>query len=993
MSATFQQHMDFIYFLYGSAFLILAAFAQTPRRHGASRLPWPRLSLFAALHGLYEWWAGAAPAWEAVAPPILRIGLLAVSFAILLDFGLRGCAAYGPLPGRRGLFPGLLVLTVVLAARGGPAEWEAAVRYGLALPGAFLASLAFRRAARDSEGPGRGGLKAAAFFLLLYAIAAGLFTGPSALGPSQVLHTQAWLHGTGLPMEVVRAVIAAGLAAALWTISMAHLPRTGHALQHEAPLRLKTTISALAGVFLATWIGTDALGRLAGRMLRTSILERASSVANLLDPSLLSALRASPTDERHPVVHEVESMLTRARLAFPDVQQIYLYGLRGGRFMFYASSEARTPSARVRPGDLYEGDISPQDYTFFNTAKPYTFGPFTDRWGRWVSATVPALREEGDGRVRLALGLDIAADDYLQSIARWRLIGLGLGALLVLLILDFFTRHHRLWESALRLAAAEREQRALSADLEQRVHQRTRELAEANRALRTEMQQHREAGERYRLLFEYAPAGVFHYDRELRITEFNDRFAALLRKSRRDLAGAPLEELADAAILPTLRAALDGGEGYHEGSRGFIALEEDTWISLRAAPLFDAAGAITSGIAIVQDLSERRRIEEERMRTQKLESLGLLAGGLAHDFNNILTAILGNISAAREPGTPPAELAEALQDAERAAIRARDLTHQLLTFAKGGAPIKKLHDVGAVVREAAGFTVRGSASRCVYKIDPDTWRAEIDSGQITQVIQNLIINADQAMPAGGVITIETANRHVGANEVPRLAPGRYVQVRVSDTGTGIPDRLIGRIFDPYFTTKKKGSGLGLTMCFSIVQKHGGLIEVTSEPGNGAAFTFYLPAASETAELPAEAAAAPRAATGQGRILVMDDEKPILGLAQRALGRAGYEVLVADRGEEAVRLLDEELRAGRRVDLAILDITVPGGMGGREALRHLRARDPGLNAIVSSGYAPDEVLAQFKSAGFSGILPKPYRADDLLDAVRRALHREEHPTQA
>lgn len=352
-------------------------------------------------------------------------------------------------------------------------------------------------------------------------------------------------------------------------------------------------------------------------------------------------------------------------------------------------------------------------------------------------------------------------------------------------------------------------------------------------------QQVREGAERYRLLFEHSPGGLFHYDKVLCITEANKRFASIVHRSRTELLGTFLPSIASEEVLATLRSALQGGEGYWEGAVGLAGLPNDSWMSVLAAPILADNGEIAGGIAIVQDLSEQRRIEEERMQTQKLESLGLLAGGLAHDFNNILTAILGNISLALQ--TADKEQQATLRDAERAARRAQSLARQLLTFAKGGAPIKQLVGVADLVREAAGFTVRGSASQCVYKLAPDTWKAEVDAGQITQVVQNLVINADQSMPQGGTITIETHNRVLAKGEISALSAGPYVEVRISDTGVGIPDRNLGRIFDPYFTTKAKGTGLGLTMCHSIIQKHSGHISVESRMDHGTTFSFFLPA--------------------------------------------------------------------------------------------------------------------------------------------------------
>lgn len=1106
------QQLDFIYFVYGLAFAILTVFSSLPGRDfpDARRLPWLWLAAFAAIHAVHEWLEMVLLLLGTPETVVIRVVLLAISFILLLEFGRRA----NGIP--RALLwiaiAAVLVPVAICAANHRWADCEALVRLLFGTVGAWLASAALWRAACAPGENAPGPLKAGAGVLALYGLAVGFVPSEHF---SSAWNDTTWLAITGIPIQLVRAICALAVAAAIWRYGIQHAPLYVKNASEHSPLRLQATIIALTIVVGTTWLGADYVGRRTSVDLRTSLMERATAIAQLLDREQLIALLESPHDETHPVVRAVEEQLTRAKRAFPDVEQIYLYAMQGPDFVFYACSESTIPEARIRPGELYEGDLSDDDFALFNASRPVVTGPFTDRWGQWVSAGVPALLDPRAHRpVRLALGVDISAETYYHAWRRARLAVLGAGALLALLILDFYSRHHRLGVAALRLAESERLLRRLSEDLERRVEQRTRELAAANAALQTEFAEHREAetkyralteqvpaityrvelhptprttyispqlrdllgyepsewiadpecwkralhpddaerviaavreadrtgtpqvidlrmrantgaikwfrigsryqfdehgrpvtvhgvmlditaqvqtdarlketGERYRLLFEHSPAGLFHFDPSFRITEVNSRFAALLGRRREELLGEDLAELATDDLCASLRTALAGGESYHEGPDGFRGMESDAWIGVRVSPLFGADRIVIGGIAIVEDMSERRRVEEERMRMQKLESLGLLAGGLAHDFNNILTAVLGNISIARQSAPTGSDIRDALQDAERAALRARDLTHQLLTFAKGGVPIKKRHDLAALVREAASFTVRGSASRCVYELAPDTWRAEVDAGQITQAVQNLIINADQAMPNGGTITLRTFNRVLKAGEVAHLPAGRYVEIQVSDTGVGIPDHVRSRIFDPYFTTKTKGSGLGLTMCFSILQKHGGHIGVESTTGVGTTFTLLIPASEGPEPEPVAAEAAPREMSGRERILVMDDERPILALARRTLEKHGYLVLTAESGEEALRIFDAERAAGRAVDLAVLDITVPGGMGGRETLRRLRERDPQIPALVSSGYAHDEVMAQFKDAGFSGVIPKPYRVEDLLRAVRETL---------
>jgi two-component system cell cycle sensor histidine kinase/response regulator CckA len=496
----------------------------------------------------------------------------------------------------------------------------------------------------------------------------------------------------------------------------------------------------------------------------------------------------------------------------------------------------------------------------------------------------------------------------------------------------------------------------------------------------------RETGERYRLLFEQSPVGVFHFDRERRVTRCNPRFAAILHSSEQEWVGSNLHKLGDDALLQAIDETLRGRscacDGVYQDNPRSAAL----WISLRTAPILDQDGQAIGGVGIVEDIGGRRREEEERAKSQKLESLGLLAGGIAHDFNNILTSILGNISMLRLSGScATEENGELLADAEQAAKRAKDLTQQLLTFAKGGAPVKKLIRLGDLIRETVSFALHGSRSRSVLEVPDDLWAAEVDPGQLAQVVQNLVINADQAMPEGGTLTVRAANHGIREPAPPGLPAGAYLKMEVEDTGIGISAKHLERIFDPYFTTKSKGSGLGLTTSFSIIRKHGGSIAVASEPGRGTCFTLYLPARENVVLPRAAAAPAPEASTGQGHLLVMDDEPAIRDITQRMLRKAGYETTTAAHGEEAIRLYQAARDQGRPFRAVILDLTIPGGLGGRETFLRLKAMDPAVCALVASGYS-DETLAETLALGFSGVVPKPFTANELVQSVHAVLKR-------
>jgi len=395
---------------------------------------------------------------------------------------------------------------------------------------------------------------------------------------------------------------------------------------------------------------------------------------------------------------------------------------------------------------------------------------------------------------------------------------------------------------------------------------------------------------------------------------------------------------------------------------------------------------------IRQQVERESRLQAELTRAGKLESLGLLAGGIAHDFNNLLTVLIGNMSLLRLDTTLGPDSSRSLAQAEKAAARARDLTQQLLTFAKGGAPLRAAVSLPEVVREVAEFALRGAKVRCEFDQRAELWPANVDKGQIGQVVQNIVLNAVQAMPEGGVLKISLQNDVVGAEFAGVLAAGRYVRLEFVDHGPGIAEADLARIFDPYFTTKQKGSGLGLATVHSIVKKHGGHVTVESGAGRGTTFRIWLPAAEVGTPARSETTPAippPAAAAGSrsARILVLDDEQFIQDLAGSILRRYGYESKGVADGQAAVAEYVRARDAGQPYDLVILDLTIPGGMGGRQTLEELLKLDPSVKAIVSSGYSNDLVLSDYKGHGFRGMISKPYDVADFAQTVSRVLKGE------
>jgi signal transduction histidine kinase len=384
----------------------------------------------------------------------------------------------------------------------------------------------------------------------------------------------------------------------------------------------------------------------------------------------------------------------------------------------------------------------------------------------------------------------------------------------------------------------------------------------------------------------------------------------------------------------------------------------------------------------------KKECEEMHIELQKsrnLESLGVLAGGIAHDFNNILAAIMGNIDLViLKLNNKDPEIMDLLANAEKATIRAKDLTYQLLTFSKGGLPVKTLTSIDNIIRESADFVLHGSNVRCRYDFADDLWPAEIDRGQVGQVIQNIVLNAIHAMPDGGNIEL-TCNNFVKKSDMHLpIQEGRYVEIKISDKGIGISEDKIGRIFDPYMTTKKHGHGLGLAITYSIIKKHEGHIIVNSEVNVGTTFTIYLPAS----ENPQAAQESPKefTETGQclGKIMVMDDEEMIREFTTTILLRACYHVVQAKDGAEAIKLFDEAKNSEEPVDVSIMDLTIPGGVGGKEAVVEILKIDPGARVIVSSGYSNDPVVAAHKDYGFCASISKPYQLHELLDVVKQSM---------
>jgi PAS domain S-box-containing protein len=493
--------------------------------------------------------------------------------------------------------------------------------------------------------------------------------------------------------------------------------------------------------------------------------------------------------------------------------------------------------------------------------------------------------------------------------------------------------------------------------------------------------------------------GVVATDREGRVVLLNRVAEELTGWREADALGLPidqvvrlLDESTRAPVVDPVAQVLHARRQKLASARCVLVGKEggERAIADSGAPIQGEGGEPLGAVLVLRDVTLERLVDRELRTTQRLQALGVLAGGIAHDFNNMLTMVLANVSLARRRVGDDATLGALLADIEQASERATGLTRQLLTFARGGVPVRRPTYLGELVRGTVEFALRGARSRADISIAADLAPASVDEGQLTQVLSNLVINADEAMADGGTITVRARNLALVPPHPSRLPPGDYVEIEVRDHGCGIAPELLERVFDPFFSTKARGSGLGLASAHGIVESHDGRLSLVSYPGQGTTVTVLLPVTRDpvaTRHVPADPA--PR---GRGRVLVMDDEASIRLAVTRMLEELGYEPEVASDGVAALATYRAALAAGRRFAVVILDLTVPGGVGGVEALRQLREADPAVCAVVSSGYAADPSLGDHLARGFRGVLPKPYKIERLAQLLAELLATETSPSR-
>lgn len=769
--------------------------------------------------------------------------------------------------------------------------------------------------------------------------------------------------------------------------------------------------------------------------LKTSLQSRlknsAALLSEILDAARLDEIQGEGA-QTLPTYQQDLELLRAFRRSNPDIAYLYVMRRIADRVYFVLDSDETDKQAL--PGREYVESVPAMLEGFSHPSVDDDI--VTDEWGATLSGYAPVKNGEG----RYLIGIDMDATQVakkFQNLHFSALTALFLGVILAILLSRFLasqlttrmtllTRRcqaiaegeldgqvapghgdeldalisainsmsTRLVESREHRRQAQEALKQANEDLEARIRERTRDLEEVNSKLHREIEIHsktmgalRASEERYRELADLLPQPVFEANTKGRLSFLNQAAFDTFGYAREDLKnGLSFQRIFDgeepAQLLLTPPPGSNGDKVY---SAELTARRKNG----SPFPVLVYTSAIMNqdrheGLrGIIIDMSEHKFMEAELLKAQKLESIGILAGGIAHDFNNLLTAILGNISLAHNLLGSEPRLSKLMSDAEKASLQARNLTRQLISLADGGMPSKSTFAIGESISDAAQLALSGSNVKCHLHLARNLWPLYCDPGQIHQLVTNLVMNAKDFMPEGGIIEIGTANLEVAPGEVPSLRPGRYVKLSIKDHGVGIAAKDLPKVFDPYFSTKErgaqKGMGLGLTIAYAIIKRHDGHISIQSTPGMGTEIQVYLPASPEKPpEVPKPSES--RLPSVKGRILYMDDDDMVRNLTWEMLSYIGYEVQVARDGAEAIQRYQEAQARQLPFDLVILDLTIRAGMGAKETVIALRKIDASVRAVVASGYADDPVVAAYADHGFVGAITKPYQLEKLGEVL-------------
>ena len=552
-----------------------------------------------------------------------------------------------------------------------------------------------------------------------------------------------------------------------------------------------------------------------------------------------------------------------------------------------------------------------------------------------------------------------------------------------------------------------------NARLEHQIKERTAELSAANQKLMEDIGEREKAqnalvAEKELLTITLGSIGeaVITLDAKGNAVLFNKAAESLTGCSFEEVAGKPIEKALSVfdeknhaepctGFIERCLAGADGEQANENRCMIRSRNGKEHIIAFQGSRIKEQ-GEYLGSVLVLRDITQSYFLEEELLKIRKLESVGVLAGGIAHDFNNLLTGITTYLFMARMSVAGNKDACSLITEAEKAAFKASTLTKQLLSFSKGGPSVKENASIKQMIQDTVGFCLSGSNVDYRLEIPEDLATVDVDKGQIDQAFNNLILNAVQAMPDGGTLTIsaenflidETGSLTVSSKTIP-LQAGRYVKVSVKDEGLGIPHEHLDRLFDPYFTTKKDGTGLGLTTAYSIVKKHGGHIYVESTQGKGSVFTFFLPASTN-----ANGRTAPKESMlpfGTGKVLIMDDDVIVRTVVETLLKKAGYSAVCAADGAQALSMYKDALARNEPITVTIMDLTIPGGMGGKETVKQLRDIDPSAKVIVFSGYSNDPIFTNFREFGFDGVLSKPFSIEEFMRTIVSVLHGGESPS--